>query len=105
MLEKQKMLWVNQLAAQIKLVGMWKSKNTENYPVKIDFRATRENKTETRGATSGKVVETERPCKARATFVGYITRLWNRAPKSITQAETMGKVKSKIRKYCRTLPI
>ena len=104
MLDNQKMLSVNQLAAQIKLVEMWKAKNTENYPVNIEFRATNENQTETRGATSGKAVETGRTSKARTTFVGDATRLWNKAPKTITHAETMGKAKNEIRKYCRTLP-
>ena len=96
MLDNQKMLSVNQLAAQIKLVEMWKAKNTENYPVNIEFRATNKNQTETRGATSGKAVETGRTSKARTTFVGDATRLWNKAPKIKTQAETMGKAKNKI---------
>ena len=29
----------NQLAAQFKLLEVWKAKNRENYPVKMDFRA------------------------------------------------------------------
>ena len=84
MLDNQKMLSVNQLAAQIKMVKMWKAKYEQNYPVKIGFRSTKENETGTRGAMSGKAVETGRTCKAKALFVGDATRLWNKAPKCIT---------------------
>ena len=36
MLENQEMLSVNQLAAQIKLTEVWKAKNTEEYPIRMD---------------------------------------------------------------------
>ena len=34
------MMSVNQTAAQIKLLEMWKAKNTEDYPLKIEFQTT-----------------------------------------------------------------
>ena len=40
MVENQKITSVNQTAAQIKLLEMWKAKNTEDYPLKIEFQTT-----------------------------------------------------------------
>ena len=105
MLDNQNMLSVNQLAAQIKLAEVWKARNGENYPVKMEFRTVNENGTSTRGATNGKAVETGKTQKSRATFIGDATRLWNKAPKSILRAETMMKAKREIKKYCKTLPV
>ena len=48
------------MAAQNKLTGVWKVKNEENYPVKMEFRTVGENGTVTRGVTSGKAVESGR---------------------------------------------
>jgi hypothetical protein len=75
MLDNQNMLSVNQLAAQIKLAEVWKARNGENYPVKMEFRTVNENGTSTRGATNGKAVETGKTQKSRATFMGDATRL------------------------------
>ena len=69
MLESQKMLSVNQLAAQIKLIEVWKAKNTEEYPIRMEFRATNENERTTRGTASGRAVETGKSHKAKSTFV------------------------------------
>ena len=87
MLENQGMLSVNQTVPQIKLVEMWKAKNDEKYLVRIEFKTADENKVGPRGATSGRVVKTGRTSKAKTTFMGEGTRLWNRAPTSKTQAE------------------
>ena len=53
MLENQKMLSVNQQAGD-KVGGNVEGKTHRELPVNIEFRATNENKMETRGATSGK---------------------------------------------------
>ena len=76
MLENQKMLSFKQMAALIKLVKVWQTKNEENYPVKMVFRTAGKN--ETRGATSGKAVELGRTHKAKATFIGDAMLLWNK---------------------------
>jgi hypothetical protein len=43
--------------------------------------------------------------KLRTTFMGDATRLWNKAPKSITKADTLMKAKREIKIYCKTLPV
>ena len=63
------MMLVNQTVAQIRLVEVWKAKNEENYPVRIQFRMLDVNEMGTRGATSGRAVETGKTSKAKTTFV------------------------------------
>ena len=78
----------------------------DNYMVKMDFKAsTNANKMRTRGAMSGRAVETWRTCKAKSTFVGDATILCNKAPVSNSRAETLLGTKKEIKKYCKTLPV
>lgn len=98
MLENQEMVSVNQTAAQIRLVGLWKAKNEENYPVRIEFRMADENEMGTKEDTSGRAVKTGKTSKVKTTFVGVATKLWNRAPTSITQAEPLKGAKREIKK-------
>jgi hypothetical protein len=83
MLERQKMLSVNQTVAQIKLTEVWKARHTEEYPLKFTFQVTKEGGRETRGDRSGKAVETGRTSKAKATFMSDAAPVWNTAPESI----------------------
>ena len=84
---------------------MWKAKYEENYLGKIEFRTADENKMGMRGATSGRAVETGKTNKAKTAFVGDATRLWNRGPTSLTQAETLEGAKREIKKFCNTVPV
>ena len=43
MLERQQMLSVNQLQAQIKLTEMWKASNVNKYPLNIEKRTLHED--------------------------------------------------------------
>ena len=43
--------------------------------------------------------------KSRATFIRDANRLWNKAPTSITGADTLMKAKKEINKYCNTLSV
>ena len=84
---------------------MWKAKNTEEYPIRMDFRATNENERTTRGTTSGRAVETGKSYKAKSTFVGDATRLWNKAPPRVRNAGTLRIAKREIKLFCKQLPI
>jgi hypothetical protein len=105
MLERQKMLSVNQTVAQIKLTEVWKARHTEEYPLKFTFQVTKEGGRETRGDRSGKAVETGRTSKAKATFMNDTVRVWNTAPESIQNAKTMMAAKKAIKTFCKTLPV
>ena len=105
MLENQKMMSVNQTAAQIKLLEMWKAKNTEDYPLKIQFQTTAREGTTTWGDSSGKAIEVGKTNAAKKSFIGDATRTWNRAPDEIKLAKTISSAKHRIKVYCKTLPI
>ena len=105
MLNNQNMLSVNQLSAQIKLSEMWKAKNTEDYPIKFKYQSTQPGTCETRGNTTGRMVETGRSQKSITSFVGDAPRIWNKAPTQVTSAKTLAIAKKEIRKFCLTLPI
>ena len=105
MLENQKMMSVNQTAAQIKLLEMWKAKNTEDYPLKIEFQTTAREGTTTQGDSSGKAIEVGKTNAAKKSFIGDATRTWNRAPDEIKLAKTISSAKQRIKVYCKTLPI
>ena len=76
MLKNQDMLSVNQTAAQIKLVEMWRAKHVKVYPINNRFQTTVEGRRTTCRETKGKALETGKTSKARASFIGDATRTW-----------------------------
>jgi hypothetical protein len=60
LLDNQKMLSVNQTAAQIKLTEMWKASNDLQYPIKMKTRERQENVIETRCVTRRDLTEVVR---------------------------------------------
>ena len=101
MLEKNNMLSINQMHAQVKLTEMWKATNYKNYPLNIDQLQPAANGRATRGISKGKLSE---PATLN-TFIGNATRLWNKAPNVIKTAKSISIVKKEIKQYCKTLPI
>ena len=97
------MLSVSQLAAQIKLNEMWKAKNEPEYPIKFRYQETLPGAIETRGNKAGKMIISGRSVKSKASLVGDAPRIWNNAPISVTNANTLGTAKKEIRKFCKTL--
>ena len=57
LLVEQNMLSVNQMAAQIKLMEMWKSTNDPQYLIKMRTRDTQVEVMETRSSTQGYLTE------------------------------------------------
>ena len=64
-----------------------------------------ENGRETRGNAIGKMMETGRTARSRASFFGDAPRIWNKAPIQITMAKSLAIAKKEIKKFCKTLPI
>ena len=56
MLEKNKMLSINQMHAQVKLTEMWKANNYNNYPLRVDKMKPSSNGRITRGVTDEKLL-------------------------------------------------
>ena len=75
----------------------------ENYPIRMEFRATNKYQRTTRGAANRRAVETGISHKAQLMFLGDATRLWNKAPPSVTNAESLWKVKKDIKLFCKLL--
>ena len=105
MLESTNLLSVNQLAAQIKLVEMWKSATQEKYPVKMERMRSGENERVTRGSKGIKFKEKKRTTLRKNSFIGDGAKLWNNAPETIRNAKSIDSAKKAIKTYCKTLPI
>ena len=97
MLEKNKMLSINQMHAQVKLTEMWKATNYQNYPLNIEKLKPAENGRESRGVTVGKLSEPH----TLNTFIGNATRLWNKAPYIIKNSKSLSVAKKEIKTFTR----
>ena len=107
LLEKTDLLSVNQLAASIKLIEVWKGIHVENYPISLE-----PNKNMT--ANSERVLrptscrEWNQDAKTTAEMESFsinAAKIWNNAPASIKNATSLLKAKNEIKKYCKTLPV
>ena len=79
LLEKHKMLSVNQLNAQIKTNDMWKATHLSNYPTKVTPVNTLENAPNTRIRSNGNLKEVGKTNIMQSTFLNDATRAWNLA--------------------------
>ena len=105
LLEKTGMLSVNQTAAQIKYLEMWKATHNIDYPLKLEMVEGKRSGIATRQSQESKFKEINRTQIGKHSFVGDATKLWNQAPEQIKQAKTVWGVKKEIKKHCKTLPI
>ena len=97
----------NQLAGEIKLTEAWKATKVPNYPFQLEKN--NPDRVETGRAvrtTSLKEWRDDSKSKAASESVSRDTvRLWNSAPTSINNANTLNRAKIEIKKYCKTLVI
>ena len=84
LLEDTGMLSTNQLNAQIKLLEMWKANNVKDYPLKLNKQSMKPNNVNTRACTQGQIIEEGSTSHMVKSCIGDATRLWNKAPASIT---------------------
>ena len=105
LLEKNNMLSINQLAAQVKLTEMWKAVHTENYPIEINSQRIPDVGMATRADHHGRLIEPGHCKKTMQSFVGDAPRVWNKAPMSIKEAKSIGCAKKAIKSFCKTIPI
>ena len=111
MLQKFELLSVNQLSAQIKLTEVWKAKNVENYALsfepykRINPDLNVELERDLRPQRNRVLNDTARLKVSKQSFNVDAARLWNQAPVSITTAITLGKAKSAILSWVKSLPV
>ena len=107
MLEKFDLFYVNQLAASIKLVEVWKSLNQEEYPITLEpYNQNLLNQNIGLRPQINRVFnDTCKLKKSESSFHIDAARLWNAAPQDITSATNILQAKSAIRLFCKNLPL
>ena len=107
MLNKFDILSVNQLAASIKLIEVWKSQNVPDYPLLLDPY----NQTPTtlnldlRPKPSRIFNDSARLQITKYSFNVDSARLWNHAPREVTSAPTLEAAKKAVLTHVKTLPV
>ena len=101
------LLSVNQLAAQIKLLEVWKSVHVEGYLIELEpFNKERPlNNHDLRIQTNRVFNDSARLKIASQSFSIDAARIWNLGPASITESNTITMAKRAIQKFVKTLPI
>ena len=109
MLTKFNLLSVNQLAAQIKLIEVWKSVNMESYAISLDpykpLRPDQGAAHNLRHQTNRIFNDTSKFRISKLSFSVDAARLWNLAPDPVRLASTIGTAKAAILVHVKTLPI
>ena len=105
MLSKFGMLSVNQINASIKLLEMWKSFNTPNYPLQVKQQSSGTNKINTRADLRCRPIEIGKRELTKNTCVSDAVRVWNLAPSSVTSSQSVNIAKKEIKTFVRSLPI
>ena len=111
MLTKFGLLSVNQLAAQIKLIEVWKATNVENYALILEpYRPNRPDQIPGQDYTlrprENRIYnDSARLQISKHSFNVDAARLWNLFPPEIRNAATFGIAKSAIANYAKSLPV
>ena len=107
MLSKFNLLSVNQLAAQIKLIEVWKIINVEGHPLALDPYCTHDQKggMSLRPQHSRVFNDSSKLKLSSHSFNTDAARLWNQAPGQIRTASTLSAAKLEIRKYVMSFPV
>ena len=107
MLKKTGLLSVNQLAASIKLMEVWKSENVTHYPIQLEPNKMTANTTDRymRPSTTRKWNQDAKFSAAKECFSRNAAKLWNSAPNVIKLAQSAHTAKTAIKTYCQSLPI
>ena len=107
MLDRFNLLSVNQLAAQIKLIEVWKSINIENYPIQMEPYNIHfgESGHSLRERNNQVFRETSRMGVAKSSFNIDAARLWNVTPGEIRASTTKTEAKRLILDFVKTLPV
>ena len=105
LLEKFGISSVNQINAQIKLLEMWKALNVKDYPLLIKQQEPHAGGVVTRASDLGRPIEIGKSTLTKNTCVSDAVRIWNLAPREVTDSTSLYMAKKAIKIYTRTLPI
>ena len=106
MLEKFQLLSVNQLAAEIKIIEVWKSIHVKGCPISMEPYNPNICSTQNLREKPNRIFyDTSRLMVSRNSFNIDAARLWNLTPTEIRQAETLTEAKKLIKKFVKTFPV
>ena len=96
---------VNQLNAKTKLLQVWKSKQSESYPIQWVKRNEAIQDRRTRASKENILSESRGGQILHSTFINDSARIWNLAPDAIKNCQSLYLAKNSIKEFCFTLPI
>ena len=96
---------VNQISAQIKLLQVWKSKQSSTFPTQWESKNEVSQERRTRSDKENPLMETTGGQIITSTFVSDAARLWNSAPDSVKSSTSLHMAKKNIKEFSLTLPI
>ena len=105
MLDKFQLLSVNQLAAEIKLLEVWKSINVEGSPIDLDPYHQHSSTYHLRPKSDRVFDDSSKLALSKSSFNIDAARVWNLAPMSVRNAVSLPEAKKNTKKYCKSLPI
>ena len=107
MLKKFGLLSVNQLAAKIKLIEVWKTLNKLDYPLSLDsYKPINTNRNYVLRDQINRVFDdTCRKKKSESSFHVDAARLWNILPQNVRSAPSLELAKKAIDAFCMSLPV
>ena len=103
--KETKLLSVNQINAQIKLIEVWKSLNFKAYPTQWINRNDVIRRTGLKTSNKPELVIEGISCIQSQTLVNDAAKVWNEAPAIIKECKTIITAKKHIQSYTQTLPI
>ena len=104
LLKATKMLSINQLNAQIKLMEIWKATNIEDYPLKLNKKVVEHDKKNTRACNQGRLIIPGFKPIMHKTCITDAMQIWNIAPITGTTALTLAAAKNATKYFVNTLP-
>ena len=107
LLKKTGMLSVNQLAANIKLMEVWKSINIKDYPLQLEPNNMIVNMSDRqlRPSTSRAWNQDARTGPEKESFTRNAAKIWNMAPNELKTINSQPMAKKAIKEFCKKLPI
>ena len=107
MLEKFGLLSVNQLAAKIKLIEVWKTLNRPDYPINLEpyKHESKRNDHDLRTQLNRVFDDKCKLKKSESSFHIDSARLWNASPLEIRSAININLAKNVIHRFCMSLPV
>ena len=105
-LDKFGFLSVNQLAAKIKLVEVWKTINKPDYPLRLEkYNKNKISSLELRIQPNRIFNDNCKLTRSESSFHIDAARIWNAAPSDVRLAPSIDLAKKRIDLYCRSLPV